>query len=49
MNSLLCGNFKVMVMGVRLCLILLPAHASEQGNIIGLVSVYIYMCVQKKL
>ena len=29
--------------------ILLPARASEQGNVIGLVSVYIYICVQKKL
>ena len=27
---------------------LLPARASEQGNVIGLVSVYIYMCVIKK-
>ena len=27
----------------------LPARASEQGNVIGLVSVYIYMCVQKKI
>ena len=27
---------------------LLPARASEQGNVIGLVSVYIYMCVYKK-
>ena len=26
---------------------LLPAHASEQGNVIG--SVRIYMCVQKKI
>ena len=28
-------------------LILLPAHASEQGNVIGLVSVYIYMSSKK--
>ena len=28
---------------------LLPARASEQGNVIGLVSVYIYICHQKKL
>ena len=32
---------------------LLPARASEQGNVIGLVSVYIYMyvrsCHQKKI
>ena len=29
----------------------LPARASEQGNVIGLVSVYIYIyvCVQKKI
>ena len=28
----------------------LPARASEQGNVIGLVSVYIYiLCVQKKI
>ena len=26
---------------------LLPARASEQGNVIGLVSVYIYMCTKK--
>ena len=28
---------------------LLPARASEQGNVIGLVSVYIYSCHKKKL
>ena len=28
---------------------LLPARASEQGNVIGLVSVYIYICNQKKI
>ena len=28
---------------------LLPTRASEQGNVIGLVSVYISICVQKKL
>ena len=27
----------------------LPVHASEQGNVIGLVSVYIYICHQKKI
>ena len=27
--------------------ILLPACASEQGNVIGLVSVYIYVCTKK--
>ena len=27
-------------------LLLLPARASEQGNVIGLVSVYIYICHQ---
>ena len=27
----------------------LPARASEQGNVIGLVSVYIYSCHQKKI
>ena len=25
---------------------LLPAHASEQGNVIGSVRIYIYICVQ---
>ena len=29
--------------------VLLPARASEQGNVIGLVSVYIYSCHQKKI
>ena len=29
--------------------VLLPARASEQGNVIGLVSVYIYICHQKKI
>ena len=29
--------------------IILPAHASEQGNVIGSVRIYIYMCVQKKI
>ena len=28
--------------------LLLPARASEQGNVIGSVSVYIYICHQKK-
>ena len=28
---------------------LLRARASEQGNVIGLVSVYIYICHQKKI
>ena len=27
----------------------LPARASKQGNVIGLVSVYIYSCHQKKI
>ena len=27
---------------------LLPARASEQGNVIGSVRIYIYVCVQKK-
>ena len=27
----------------------LPARASEQGNVIGLVSMYIYICHQKKI
>ena len=27
---------------------LLPARASEQGNVIGSVRIYIYMCVYKK-
>ena len=30
-------------------MILLPARASEQGNVIGSVRLYIYMCVQKKI
>ena len=29
------------------CTIYLPTRASEQGNVIGLVSVYIYICHQK--
>ena len=28
---------------------LLPAHASEQGNVIGSVRIYICVCVQKKI
>ena len=27
----------------------LPAYASEQGNVIGSVRIYIYACVQKKI
>ena len=27
----------------------LPARASEQGNVIGSVHIYIYVCVQKKI
>ena len=27
----------------------LPARASEQGNVIGSVRIYIYVCVQKKI
>ena len=30
-------------------MLLLPARASEQGNIIGSVRIYIYVCVQKKI
>ena len=33
----------------KLISLLLPARASEQGNVIGLVSVYIYICHQKKI
>ena len=29
--------------------VLLPARASEQGNVIGSVRIYIYICVQKKI
>ena len=29
--------------------LLLPTRASEQGNVIGSVSVYIYICHQKKI
>ena len=29
--------------------LLLPARASEQGNVIGSVRIYIYICVQKKI
>ena len=35
-------------MYVILACYLLPARASEQGNVIGLVSVYIYIYVIKK-
>ena len=28
---------------------LLPARTSEQGNVIGSVRIYIYICVQKKI
>ena len=42
-----------MLIQVYIASLLLPARASEQGNVIGLVSVYIYMCVrschQKKI
>ena len=33
------------------CIYLLPARASEQGNVIGSVRIYIYIyvCVQKKI
>ena len=31
------------------CWAYLPARASEQGNVIGLVSMYIFICVQKKI
>ena len=34
---------------VPLVVALLPARASEQGNVIGSVSVYIYICHQKKI
>ena len=42
------GRFERLVF---LFLALLPARASEQGNVIGLVSVYIYIyiCHQKKI
>ena len=33
---------------IFLAYLLLP-RASEQGNVIGSVRIYIYMCVQKKL
>ena len=29
--------------------LLLPPRASEQGNVIGSVRIYIYICVQKKI
>ena len=39
---------------LQLCIMLhscglLPARASEQGNVVGLVSMYIYICHQKKI
>ena len=38
-----------MVVHVGGCAIkLLPARASKQGNVIGFVRIYIYMCVYKK-
>ena len=40
--------FKIYGICVSFCDIYLSARASEQGNVIGLVSVYIYICVQKK-
>ena len=44
-----CGiKFMLIHLLAKLLLKLLPVCASEQGNVIGLVSVYIYMCVQKK-
>ena len=43
----------VFVMKVVLLTLLLPARASEQGNVIGSVRIYIYIyiyvCVQKKI
>ena len=38
----------VTTFGKLMGLLLLPARASEQGNVIGLVSVYIYIVVIKK-
>ena len=32
----------------RFFVVLLPARASEQGNVIGSVRIYIYICVYKK-
>ena len=47
-----CGIIMLLVANTFLrntsMLLLLPARASEQGNVIGLVSVYIYSCHQKK-
>ena len=41
---------KVIGCGVHIHVyIYLPARASEQGNVIGSVRIYIYVCVQKKL
>ena len=36
-------------MTTNIPLYLLPARASEQGNVIGFVSVYMYICVIKKI
>ena len=37
----------VLISTVVASLVLLPARASEQGNVIGLVSVYICVCTKK--
>ena len=38
-------------LGATISILFLPARASEQGNVIGSVRIYIYiyMCVQKKI
>ena len=47
MNKILYDNPTKSV-AYRINLAFLPARASEQGNVIGLVSVYIYIYVIKK-
>ena len=43
-TSLVGGSCKFLLGGANFHW--LPARASEQGNVIGLVSVYLYICVQ---
>ena len=37
----------IVVLGGVFCPFLLPAHAGEQGNVIGSVSIYICVCTKK--
>ena len=51
MMTFTVDRFTISVQDNMLCTLLLPARASEQGNVIGLVSVYIciYILVYKKI